>query len=265
MQREGNPGKLAVIKIGGSTLGGHDTTLNDPVALQRKGVRLVIVHGGGSRISEWLKRMGIATSFVRGTRVTDEESLQVVIAVLAGLVNKELVAAITSLGGRAIGLSGVDGGLIQARIENHDMGYVGQVVRVDSGPLNAIVDAGYIPVIATAGYRLPGGDNSAVKFLNMNGDVSASEIAVALKADMLIFLTDVPGVQDGEGNVLPKLSPAGAQALIESGVITGGMIPKVEGCLRALSSVSSTHIIDGRSGGALFTTIEGAENGTRIE
>lgn len=224
----------------------------------------MVVHGGGNRVTWWLERMGITTNFVRGKRVTDEETLGVVIAVLTGLVNKELVAAITSLGGKAIGLSGIDGGLIEAQIESPELGYVGEVVRVNPEPVNIILSAGYIPVIAPGGFGSSSGINGTAMLLNVNADVSASEIAVALQADRLIFMTDVPGVQNGEGNVLPSLSPAEARGLMESGVISGGMIPKVEGCLRALSRGSSTQIIDGRSPGALLSAIEGKDNGTRI-
>jgi acetylglutamate kinase len=254
-----------VIKIGGSTLGNSDTTLRDVVTLHKRGFLPVVVHGGGGRITEWLDRMGISSSFVQGQRVTDEETLRVVVAVLAGLVNKELVATINSLNGRAIGLSGVDGGLIQARIQRPAMGYVGEVVKINPESIAAVLSAGYVPVIAPGGFKLPGEDNDPVMLLNINGDVSASEIAVALRAEKLIFLTDVPGVQDSEGNVLPKLSPEEARALIDSGVISGGMIPKVEGCLRALSAVSSTRIVDGRSEGALLAAVEGGAAGTVIE
>ena len=261
-QRETKP---IVVKIGGSTLGNHDTTLRDVVTLQKKGILPVVVHGGGNKVSEWLEKMGISTSFVRGLRATDEETLEVVIAVLAGLVNKELVAAINSLGGKAIGLSGIDGALIQGKIKSRDTGYTGEVVKVNPESVIAILSAGYIPVIAPGGLKLPGEDNDPVMLLNINGDVTASEIAVALKVDRLIFLTDVPGVQDSEGKLLPMLSPAEARSLIDSGVITGGMIPKVEGCLRALSSVTSTQVIDGRTEGALLAAVEGSGNGTTIE
>ncbi len=261
-QREAKP---IVVKIGGSTLGNRDTTLQDLVTLQKKGILPVVVHGGGNKVSEWLERMGISTSFVRGLRATDEETLEVVIAVLAGLVNKELVAAINSLGGKAIGLSGIDGALIQGKIKSPDTGYTGEVVRVNPESVIAILSAGYIPVIAPGGIKLPAEDNEPVMLLNINGDVSASEIAVALKVDRLIFLTDVPGVQDSEGRLIPTLSPAEAKSLIDSGVITGGMIPKVEGCLRALPTVTSTQIIDGRTEGALLAAVEGSANGTMIE
>jgi acetylglutamate kinase len=257
--------KPIVVKIGGSTLGNNDTTFEDLVTLYKRGYLPVVVHGGGNRVTEWLDKMGVSTTFVRGLRVTDEETLRVVIAVLAGLVNKEIVAAINALHGKAIGLSGIDGGLIQARIEQPGIGYVGEVVRINPESIIAVLSAGYIPVIAPGGFKLPGEDNDAVMMLNINADVSASEIAVALKAEKLVFLTDVPGVQDGDGNIVQKLSPAEARALIDAGVISGGMIPKVEGCIRALSTVSSTQIIDGRNGGALLAALEGNCNGTVIE
>jgi len=265
MQRKRSSAKPIVVKIGGSTLGSHDTTLDDLVALQKKGILPVVVHGGGNKITEWLKKMGVATTFVRGMRVTDAATLEVVIAVLAGLVNKELVAAIMSRGGKAMGLSGVDGGLIQAKIENPELGYVGQVVKVNPEPVKAVLSAGYIPVIAPGGLRVAGGDSDPVALLNINGDVVASEIAGALKAERLIFLTDVPGVRDGKGKFLSKLSAAEAKSMIASGVIAGGMIPKVEACLNALSRVPSTQIIDGRSAGALLSAIEKETIGTRIE
>ena len=254
-----------VIKIGGSTLGNHDTTLQDIVTLHKRGFLPVVVHGGGNMITEWLDRMGISTSFVQGQRVTDEETLRVVVAVLAGLVNKELVAGINALHGKAIGLSGVDGGLIQAKILRPGLGYVGEVVKINPESIAAVLTAGYVPVIAPGGFRLPGEDNDPVMLLNINGDVSASEIAVALKAGKLIFLTDVPGVQDAAGNVVERLTSAEAKSLIDSGVVTGGMIPKVEGCLRALSVVPSTQIVDGRAEGALIAAIEGRATGTVIE
>jgi acetylglutamate kinase len=254
-----------VVKIGGSTLGNHDSTLADLITLQNRGLLPVVVHGGGSKVTEWLERMNISTSFERGLRVTDGQTLQVVIAVLAGLVNKELVAAINTLGGRAIGLSGIDGGLIQAKIETPGIGYVGEVVKVNPESVIAVLGAGFIPVIAPGGFKLPGEDKDPVMLLNINGDVSASEIATALRAERLIYLTDVPGVQDGNGNVVPHLSPAEASSLIASGVIQGGMIPKVEACIRALSSVATTQIIDGRSDRALLDAVEGNGTGTTIE
>ena len=257
--------KPIVIKIGGSTLGSHDTTLDDLVTLQKKGILPVVVHGGGNKITEWLKKMGVSTTFVRGLRVTDAPTLEVVVAVLAGLVNKELVAAIAARGGKAIGLSGVDGALIQAKIENPEIGYVGEVVKVNTEPVEALLSAGYIPIIAPNGFRVASGDSDPVMLLNLNGDVVASEIAGALKAERLIFLTDVPGVKDSDGKPLPRLSAAEAKSLIASGIISGGMIPKVEACLKALSRVPSAQIIDGRTAGALLSAIKGDAIGTRIE
>ena len=257
--------KTIVVKIGGSTLGSHDTTLDDLVTLQKKGIIPVVIHGGGNKITEWLKKMGVATTFVRGMRVTDAVTLEVAIAVLAGLVNKELVAEIMSRGGKAMGLSGVDGGLIRAKLENPELGYVGEVVKVNAEPVKAVLSAGYIPVIAPGGLKVAGGDSDPVTLLNINGDVVASEIAGALKAERLIFLTDVPGVRDGEGKFLPRLSAAEARKMIASGVIAGGMIPKVEACLNALSRVPSTQIVDGRTAGALLSAIENNTGGTKIE
>ena len=257
--------KTIVVKIGGSTLGSHDTTLDDLVTLQKKGIIPVVIHGGGNKITEWLKKMGVATTFVRGMRVTDAVTLEVAIAVLAGLVNKELVAEIMSRGGKAMGLSGVDGGLIRAKLENPELGYVGEVVKVNAEPVKAVLSAGYIPVIAPGGLKAAGRDSDPVMLLNINGDVVASEIAGALKAERLIFLTDVPGVRDSAGKFLSKLSAAEAKLMIASGVIAGGMIPKVEACLNALSRVPSTQIIDGRSAGALLSAIENNTGGTKIE
>jgi len=265
MQRKRSSARPIVIKIGGSTLGSHDTTLDDLVKLQKKGILPVVVHGGGNKITEWLKKMGISTTFVRGMRVTDAATLEVVIAALTGLVNKDLVAAILSRGGKAIGISGIDGGLIQAKIENHELGYVGEVVKVDTEPIKAVLSAGYIPVIAPGGFRVGGRRSDTVKLLNINGDAVASEIAGALKAKRLIFLTDVPGVQDSRGKFVPRLAAAKAKEMIASGVISGGMIPKVEACLDALTKVPSTQIIDGRSAGALLSAIEKENIGTRIE
>ncbi len=265
MQRKRSSGKTIVIKIGGSTLGSHDTTLDDLVTLQKKGILPVVVHGGGNKITEWLKKMGVVTEFVRGMRVTDAATLEVVVAVLAGLINKELVAAIIAKGGKAIGLSGIDGGLIQAKIENPELGYVGEVVKVNPEPLKAVLSAGYIPVIAPNGFRESRGESDPVLLLNLNGDVVASDIAGALKAERLIFLTDVSGVRDSKGKFVPRLAASEAKAMIASGVISEGMIPKVEACLNALAKVPSAQIIDGRTSGALLSAIKDDPIGTRIE
>jgi acetylglutamate kinase len=253
-----NPQKSIVVKIGGSTLGNHDTTLEDLVTLQREGKTLVVVHGGGNLITEWLSKQGIATRFENGLRVTDHETLQVVVAVLCGVVNKELVAAIESLGGRAMGLSGVDGRLIEARVKDEELGYIGEVVKINPEPIEAIIKGGYIPVIAPLGFGAKG------EKLNINADTAAGAIATALGAERLILLTDVAGVMDGSKKSLPRLSPGDASSLIASGVVAGGMVPKVEACLCALSTVSITQIIDGRLPHALVEAVAGKESGTII-
>ncbi len=250
--------KPIVVKIGGSTLGSQDTTLEDLVSLQKEGKTLVVVHGGGNVITEWLSRQGIATRFENGLRVTDRPTLEVVVAVLCGLVNKGLVSAIHSLGGRAMGLSGVDGRFIEARIKDAQLGYVGEIVKINTEPIEAILKGGYIPIIAPLGLEAKG------EKLNVNADTAAGEIATALSAERLVFLTDVPGILDGSGKSLPRLSGDEASSLIDSGVVSGGMIPKVEACLRALSTVSITHIIDGRERHALLEAVVGKEKGTII-
>ncbi len=188
--------KVIVIKIGGAALGSSDTTMEDLVCLQKQGRLLVVVHGGGRQLTEWLSRQGIATRFVRGKRVTDEATLEVAAAVLAGLTNKEIVAALNNQGGRAIGLSGVDGALLQSKIEDIELGYVGEVVKVDTAILETLLAAGYIPVISPVGLHSVDKPAEAPPILNINADSVAGEIAVALGAASLIFLTDVAGVGD---------------------------------------------------------------------
>ena len=252
-----------VVKIGGSTLGSHDTTLEDLVSLQREGTSPVVVHGGGRTISEWLERYGLATRFVRGLRVTDAESLKVVMAVLAGLVNKELVCAIQALGGRAVGLSGADGCLVEARVRDPELGLVGEIVRVNLEPLQAVLGAGYIPILAPLGVER--GGSGACQPLNINADTVAGEVALTLGAERLIFLTDVAGLCDASGKLIPRLSPPEARSLIASGVVSGGMIPKVEACLSALGAVPATQIVDGRMSHALITALRRRDSGTIIE
>lgn len=257
--------KPIVVKIGGSTLGSHDTTLEDLVALQKEGKALVVVHGGGELITEWLSRQGIATRFEKGLRVTDHQTLQVVVAVLCGLVNKELVTAIHSRGGRAMGLSGVDGRLIEAQVRDEELGYIGEVVRVNPELVEILVKQGYMPIIAPLGLGVKGEKGEEAMPLNVNADTAAGEIAAALGAERLVFLTDVPGVLDGSEGLLPSLSPDEASSLIASGVVSGGMIPKVEACLRALSTVPITQIVDGRESSALVEAIAGGGSGTIIK
>jgi len=241
--------RVIVVKIGGSTLGSHDTTLEDLVSLQKQGRALVVVHGGGNVITDWLARQGVPTKFEKGLRVTDLQTLQVVVAVLAGLVNKELVAAVQALGGRAVGLSGIDGGLIEARVRDEELGYVGDIVGINPELVGLLLKENYIPIVAPLGFEEKGGK------LNVNADTAAAEIAAAISAERLVFLTDVAGVIDGSGRVLSRLSPAEAGSLIAEGVVSGGMIPKVEACLCALSTVSITQIVDGREGHALMPSL----------
>jgi acetylglutamate kinase len=256
-------GKVIVVKIGGATLGSHDTTIEDIVYLQQQGKSLVVVHGGGKMITDWLEKRGISTRFVNGERVTDKATLEVVVSVLVGVVNKEIVADINSRGGMAIGISGVDGALIQGRIKDVKLGYIGEVVKVNPAPLEALLKAGYIPVVAPVSLHA-GKPGKAPKVLNINADAVAGEIAAAVDTDRLIFLTDVVGVCDQSGNLLPRLLPGEAEALVASGVASGGMIPKIKACLRALSGTSTTCIIDGRQQHALLDQIEGKGGGTTI-
>ncbi|MDM8000053.1 MAG: acetylglutamate kinase [Dehalococcoidia bacterium] len=255
---------IIVIKLGGSTLGSHDTTLEDLVALQKKGVPTVVVHGGANVVTEWLRRMNMPTRFVNGLRVTDAETLKVVVAILAGLVNKELVAALQALGGRAVGLSGIDGGLLGAQVKEPELGYVGDVAEVNAEPVKALLAAGFIPVIAPLSIQMPpeAGDHNFI--LNVNGDTAAGRIAAALGAEKLIFLTDVAGILDGSKKLIPKMSVPEAKAMLASGGASGGMIPKIEACLAALPTVRTTRIIDGRMPHALIKEVEGGMEGTTI-
>ncbi len=258
--------KVIVVKLGGATLGNHDTTLQDIVSLQKQGWSMVVVHGGGKTITKWLEQRGLATKFIEGERVTDEATLEVVVSVLAGVVNKEIVADINALGGLAVGISGVDGAFIQGRIKHKELGYMGEVVKVDPTPLKALLKGGYVPVVApvslNAGERAPGERG----VLNINADVIAGEIAAAIGAEKLIFLTDVVGICDQNGKLVPKLSAKEAEALVASGTASGGMIPKVKACLKALSGVAKACIIiDGRQPHALFKEIEGKGGGTTIK
>ncbi len=246
--------RIIVVKIGGSTLGNHDTTLEDLVELQKRGKSLVVVHGGAKVSTEWLARLGIPTSFVNGLRVTDADTLKVVAAALGGLVNKELVVAIQALGGKAVGLSGCDGNLLWASIKSPEMGYVGEIVAVDPTPLKLLLKAGYMPVVAPVSFGSPEG---RVMLLNVNGDTAAGEIAAALAAEKLIFMTDVDGIQNGSQQVVHRLNLAEARDLLASGIASGGMIPKVEASLRALTTTKVVRIIDGRATHALRDDVTG--------
>ena len=252
------------IKIGGSTLSSADTTIEDLVTLQKRGVPLVVIHGGANVVSSWLGRLGIETSFIQGLRITDLESLKVVTAILAGLVNKELVSAIWKKGGKAVGVSGIDGGLIRAKNKRPELGYTGEELKVNPELIDLLIKSDYIPVIAPVSLGLFEGADGDTNMLNVNGDTAAGEIAVAIKAEKLIFLTDVPGLYDSSKNPIRKLSPEDAEKLIDSGVASGGMVAKLQACLLAAVKVPLTRIIDGRVPHALLNEFEGKAEGTTI-
>jgi acetylglutamate kinase len=261
---ENTSNKVIVVKIGGSTLGQHDTTLLDLIELQKRNVKVVVIHGGGKIITEWLTKQGASTQFVQGERVTDKVGLEVVTAVLSGVVNKDLVATLNNLGGRAIGISGVDGSLLQGRIKDPELGYIGVVESVNTELLEALLKADFIPVVSSVSlnkFQKPG---NGPLLLNVNADVAAGEIAAALGAEKLIFLTDIAGICDKSGKVLTKLKISEAETLISSGVATSGMIPKIRSGIRALDNAGATRIIDGRQPHALLREIDNSEGGTTI-
>lgn len=243
-----------VIKIGGSTLGDADTTFRDVAELAKRGEIPIVVHGGGAEASRWLEAMNIPSRFERGLRVTDERVLPVVVAVFAGLVNKRIVAAINGNGATAVGLCGADGRVLECRITDPDLGFVGEPVAVHAAAIDALRTAGIIPVIGPIGC-VPG--NGPDQLVNINADTVAGNIAAAVQARKLVFLTDIDGVRGQDGKVLPTLSASSARALIADGTISGGMIPKVEACLHAAGLGVPVQIVDGRSSGMLLAT-EGA-------
>lgn len=256
--------KPITVKIGGSTLGNSDTTVEDLVTLQRRGVSTVVIHGGARAVSDWLGRLSISTTFVQGLRVTDLEALKVVTAILAGLVNKELVSAIWNLGGKAVGLSGADGGLIRARNKNPQLGYTGEELEINVALLETLLKEGYIPVVAPVSLSLSEDLRKDTNLLNVNGDTAAGEIAAALNAEKLIFLTDVAGLYDESERLIHRLSSDDARKLVLSGIASGGMATKLDACLRALATVPRTRIIDGRMPHALLNDIEGKGDGTTV-
>jgi acetylglutamate kinase len=249
------------VKIGGSTLGSHDTSLRDIADARRKGVPVVVVHGGGASVNTWLSRAGIEPKFVRGLRVTDAATLEVVVAVLAGLVNKQLVTALSALGAPAIGLSGADNMILQAHRYDDELEYVGRITRVNPHPLAEMLRLGYLPVVAPIAVETAGAD---AQLLNVNADTAAGEISAALSAQRLIFLTDVEGVLDERRTLVPHLSAAEAQVLIASGVAGGGMIPKLEAAVMASLSGCATRIVDGTAAGALAAVLRGEAAGTTV-
>jgi acetylglutamate kinase len=204
------------------------------------------------------------TQFVQGERVTDKIGLEVVTAVLSGVVNKELVANICILGGKALGISGADGTLLRAQVKNPDLGFVGNPVSVNIELLETLLKASYIPVISSISLNISAKAGDSPLLLNVNADAAAGEIAAGLKAAKLIFLTDISGICDKAGNVITRLSADQAESLIASGVATSGMIPKIRSGIRALDGAGLTRIIDGRRPHALLNEIESSEGGTTI-
>jgi acetylglutamate kinase len=193
-------------------------------------------------------------------RVTDGETLKVVAAALGGLVNKELVVAIQALGGKAVGLSGCDGNLLWASVKSPELGYVGEIVAVAPTLLKLLLGAGYMPVVAPISF---GSVEGKVMLLNVNGDTAAGEIAAALAAEKLVFLTDVDGIHDGLGQVIPRLNMAEARDILASGIASGGMVPKIEASLRALTTTKVVRVIDGRASHALRDDIAGRAGQTK--
>ncbi len=256
--------KVIVAKIGGATFGSHDTTIEDIVHLQKRGKSLIIVHGGAKVVTEWLSRQEVSTRFVHGERVTDEAALEIVTAVLGGLVNKKIVADINDRGGQAAGITGIDGALLQSKLRDKEMGYGGAIVKVNTALLEALLLSGFIPVVAPLSLHSFDKPDNAPLILNVNGDTVAGEIAAAIGAEKLILLTDVAGIRDHSGKLIPHLSPDEAEALMASGVASGGMIPKIKACLRALPNTPTTCIIDGKQPHALLREIEESSSGTII-
>ncbi len=258
-------GKTFVIKYGGHAM--SDDRLKksfalDVIMLKSLGINTVIVHGGGPQINQTLKRYGIVSEFVKGMRVTDQETMSVVEMVLVGQVNKEVVGYLNQHGGRAVGLSGKDGTLLLSRkllqdvrgedgsVEQVDIGFVGDVVKVNTDLIATLEQGRYIPVIAPVGVG-PEGES-----YNINADLVAGRVAAALNAEKLILLTDTPGVLDSNAKLLPSISVADMHRLIEEEAITGGMIPKVVCCAEALQQgVRKAHIIDGRMEHAVLLEI----------
>jgi len=246
--------KTIVIKYGGSAMSDPELRASfavDVVLLKYIGLRPVIVHGGGPQIGATLARLGRQSTFVDGLRVTDDETMEVVEMVLGGKLNREIVALVQQAGGRAMGLTGSDGGMLRVeRLQEPDLGRVGRVVHVEPAAIRAATDAGFVPVIAPIGVDAQGVTN------NVNADEAAGAIAVALRAEKLILLTDVEGVKDSGGRLLRQLAAEEARKYIAEGAIRGGMIPKVECCVSALEAgVASTHVIDGRMRHAILLEI----------
>ena len=240
-------GKVVVVKYGGNAMINEelkDSVMRDIVLLSLIGVKVVLVHGGGPEITEMLTKIGKESKFVDGLRVTDKETVDVVQMVLAGKINKSLVNLIQNKGGRAIGLSGVDGHMIEATIKDEKWGYVGEITSVNVTPILDVVEKGYIPVVSTIGCDKEG------NVYNINADTAAAKIAGELGAEALISMTDISGIlfdKNDPSTLIPVIKASEAPKLVQDGIINGGMIPKVECCINAIHwGVHKVFIIDGR-------------------
>ena len=242
-------GKTIVVKYGGSAMVDEklkDAVMSDIVLMQLVGIRVVVVHGGGNEISSMLKKLGRESRFVGGLRYTDAETVDVVQMVLAGKINKDLVRLLQRHGGRAVGLCGLDDGMLKAEklASDEDLGYVGDITEVDAAVIDNATKNGYVPVVAT----VAGGENGEV--YNINADIAAARIAAELKAEKLILMTDVRGLlrdREDEESIIPVVNVSEVPKLQNEGIITGGMIPKISCCVDAVRrGVGRAHIIDGR-------------------
>lgn len=242
-------GKTVVVKYGGNAMINPElkqAVMSDIILLSLVGIKIVLIHGGGPEISGMLKKLGIESKFVNGLRYTDKETAEVVQMVLAGKTNKDLVSLVERCGGKAMGLCGIDGAMIKAKPmdDEFDYGFVGDITEIDPKPINKVLEEGYIPVIATVGID----DNGQV--YNINADTAAAEIAAALNAENIITLSDIPGLLrdvNDASSLIPEIHVDEVPALIESGIISGGMIPKMKSCEKAVrSGVKKAVMIDGR-------------------
>lgn len=239
-------GKIIVIKYGGNAMINEklkDSVMRDIVLLSLIGVKVVLVHGGGPEITEMLKKIGKQTEFVNGLRVTDKETVDIVQMVLTGKINKSLVNLIENKGGKAMGLSGIDGHMIEAKVKDERLGFVGEITNVNVQPILDVIEKGYIPVVSTVGCDA---DNNVY---NINADTAAAKIAGELKAESLISMTDISGIlkdKNDPSTLIPKITLDEAVTLIDDGIICGGMLPKVECCTNAIKwGVNQVFIIDG--------------------
>jgi acetylglutamate kinase len=240
-------GKIVVIKYGGNAMINEslkEQVMEDIVLLWLIGVKVVLIHGGGPEISELMNKLGKKSEFIDGLRVTDKETVDIVQMVLAGKINKTLVNMLEMKGGKAVGLSGMDGRLIEAKIKDERLGYVGEITKIHISPVTDLLDKGYIPVISTLGCDKKGNT------YNINGDTAAAHIAGSLQAQRLIMMTDIAGIlrdKDDPSTLIPELTVPEAKKLYDEGVVSGGMIPKVDCCIEAINEgVKNVVIMDGR-------------------